>query len=386
MNKAELFREFLRELLNGLGVRDASVLANIDGNLSLEVISGFLHSVNMFLYQSYETDGMQYLSKYQAFWKENHSEILGFRIDEERCLRVASILEGIFGGGRRRFAVSADTKGLTANQIANVRFFTIIQDFKIRFRKDPYSIARQKPDLFDARNILDDFPKSVNELLSLLGADSQTDKRQKFARLCAELLVEKYRGEAFNLVETHDQSAREIISVLAHHPDPRFSRKLGFSDKKAIILVRDMIDLGVWTIRDPENLDVPSDSNTMKIALRIGILRSRIPLLASYLDVYCYQYGETDRMCRQAWRRVWERWVELPNNHRLPFPASFDYLLFNIGKNWNRPDKMPEVEKFRAISDEELSRLNPPKSISIYGKTGWESGRTNDGGGGGIMA
>jgi len=147
-----------------------------------------------------------------------------------------------------------------------------------------------------------------------------------------------------------------------------------------------MIDLGVWTIKDPENLDVPSDSNTMKIALRTGILRSRIPLIASYLDVYCYQYGETDRMCSQAWRRDWERWGELPDNHRLPFPASFDYLLFNVGKKWNKPDQMPEVGKFRAIVDKADSKLNPPKSISIYGRTGWESGRTDEGGGGGIMS
>ncbi len=364
MKRLELFREFLHELMSGLGVENAGVLGKLDANLSPEVLSSFLYSVNRFLYQSYETDREQFLSKYQAFWQENHSEILDFRIDEENCIRVASVLEEIFRGGQRQFAVSGDTKGLTPN----------------------HSVAKQRPSLFNARNILDDFPKSVNELLNLLGADSQTDKRQKFARLCAELLVGKYAGEAFNIVESHDHSAGEIISTLAHNPDPRFSKKLGFSAKKAIILVRDMIDLGVWKIKDPENLDVPSDINTMKVALRTGILRSRVPLLASYLDVYCYQYGETDRMCRQAWRRVWERWGELPNNHRLPFPASFDYLLFNVGKNWNKPDKMPEVEKFRAMSEEEHSRLNPPKSISIYGRTGWESGRTNDGRGGGIMA
>jgi hypothetical protein len=386
MKRLELFREFLHELMSELGVGDSGVLGKLDANLSPKVLSSFLYSVNEFLYQSYETDGEQFLSKYQAFWQENHSEILDFRIVEDNCLRVASILEEIYRVGQTQFAVSGDTEGLTLNQIANVRYFTIIQDFKIRFRRDPYSVAKQCPNLFDARTILDDFPKSVNELLNLLGADSQTDKRQKFARLCAELLVGKYSGEAFKIAEAHNHSAREIISALAHNSDPRFSRKLGFSAKKAIILVRDMIDLGVWKIEDPENLDVPSDINTMRVALRTGILTSRVPLLASYLDVYCYQYGETDRMCRQAWRRVWERWGELPNNHRLPFPASFDYLLFNVGKNWNKPDKMPEVKKFRGISDEEHSRLNPPKSISIYGRTGWESGRTNDGGGGGIMA
>lgn len=34
----------------------------------------------------------------------------------------------------------------------------------------------------------------------------------------------------------------------------------------------------------------------------------------------------------------------------------------------------------------EKRKLKPPKSISIKGMTGWESGSTDEGGGGGIMS
>ena len=72
--------------------------------------------------------------------------------------------------------------------------------------------------------------------------------------------------------------------------------KYGFSRKKADMFLRDMADLKVWKYKkNIEEINVMSDKNTMRIALRTGILQFRIPLLASYLDVYCYQYSLVDR-------------------------------------------------------------------------------------------
>jgi len=46
-----------------------------------------------------------------------------------------------------------------------------------------------------------------------------------------------------------------------------------------------MADLNVWTYKkNIEEINVMSDKNTMRIALRTGILQFRIPLLASYLS------------------------------------------------------------------------------------------------------
>ncbi|GFP39720.1 hypothetical protein HKBW3S47_01418, partial [Candidatus Hakubella thermalkaliphila] len=178
-------------------------------------------------------------------------------------------------------------------------------------------------------------------------------------------------------------------------------------------LLRDMADLGVWKYkRNIEKLDVMSDKNTMRVALRTGILQFRIPLLASFLDVFCYQYSMVDRLNREAWRKVWEEWGKIYNNHRPPTPASMDYLIFRLGKIACRPNKrfcLPEKEvaekkleslipqdrlifradKYCIFSDVcELERkiLNAPNSISIEGRTGWKSGKSNEGGGGGISS
>jgi len=179
------------------------------------------------------------------------------------------------------------------------------------------------------------------------------------------------------------------------------------------MFLRDMADLGVWQYkRNIEKLDVMSDKNTMRVALRTGILQFRIPLLASFLDVFCYQYSMVDRLNREAWRKVWEEWGKVSNNHRPPTPASMDYLIFRIGKIACRPHKRfcpPEKDVsekklesllpqdrlifrgnryciFSDVCQLERKILNAPNSISIEGRTGWKSGKTNEGGGGGISS
>jgi len=179
------------------------------------------------------------------------------------------------------------------------------------------------------------------------------------------------------------------------------------------MFLRDMADLRVWEYkRNIEKLDVMSDKNTMRVALRTGILQFRISLLASFLDVFCYQYSLVDRLNREAWRKVWEEWNKIPNNCRPPTPASMDYLIFRLGKIACRPNKRfcpPEkkvAEKkleslipqdrlifkddryciFSEVCQLDRKILNAPNSISIEGRTGWKSGKTNEGGGGGISS
>ncbi len=243
----------------------------------------------------------------------------------------------------------------------------------------------------------------MDELLNFLGAQSQRDKRKPWMLNSAKLLVEKYYSSAFNINNAHQGDILEIIKAL------KAEEKYGFSNKKAHMFLRDMADLGVWKYqKNVEQLDVMSDKNTMRVALRTGILQFRIPLLASFLDVFCYQYSMVDRLNREAWRRVWKEWNNIPNNHRPYTPASMDYLIFRLGKIACRPKKRfcpPEVSIkskkleslfpqdrlifnsngyciFRNICQHERKFLNTPNSISIEGRTGWKSGKTNEGGGG----
>ena len=182
----------------------------------------------------------------------------------------------------------------------------------------------------------------------------------------------------------------------------------------------------------------------MRTALRTGILRGSNPLLTSYLDVYSYQYELVTDLTSRAWRRVWERWGEIPNHHRVEGPAFFDFLLYEIlarecaglvptkqmrcrhcgsasllrsrlrtcpncgsTDTWTTrergaPDQFLDLLRrgcdfcvqggvgscvFEGIITFDRSKLSSPKSISRIGGTGWDDGfASDDEGGGGITS
>jgi len=304
--------------------------------------------------------------------------------------------------------VQLDTLGLSDEEIANVRFFTAIQDFNIdvQARANPFEFYKRHPDCFNLKKVIKN-TLLVDELLNFLQAQSQRDKRKPWMLNSARLLEEKYEGYAYKINQAHKGDVEQIVQALTSE------ERYGFSTKKAHMFLRDMADLRVWKYdKHVEKLDVMSDKNTLRIAIRTGILQFRIPLLASYLDVYCYQYSLADKFNRLAWRKVWEEWGEINDNNRPPAPASIDYLIYRLGKIACRPSKRncpPEgkvSEKkleslipqdklvfrndryciFADVCRLERKILNAPNSISIEGRTGWKSGKSNEGGGGGISS
>lgn len=372
-----------------------------------DIAARILHEVNSFFYQQRQGLSGEYISEFHKYWEKNHEKILSPRIDPSgECLAVARILEDIYS--TNAIKVQLDTLDLSKEQVANVRFFTAIQDFNIDIHSkgNPFEFFKRHPDCFNPDKIVNN-ELLVDELLNYIGAESQRDKRKPWMVNAARLLKEKYGSSAFKINSVHGGDVLEIVNALT--ADDRY----GFSVKKTHMFLRDMADLGVWRYsKNADKLDVMSDKNTMRVALRTGILQFRIPLLASYLDVYCYQYELADKMCRQAWRRVWEQWGSIPNNHRPPTPASMDYLIYRLGKTAckassrictpNHPVDDKRLESmipqdrlvfgqdryciFNPLCDPRRKILNPPNSISIMGRTGWERGRTNDGGGGGISS
>jgi hypothetical protein len=366
-----------------------------------------LAEINKFLYQKKSNLPVEYISEFHRYWEENHEKVLSPEINRSgECLAVAKVLEGIYKGNLIK--VQLDTLDLNKEEIANVRFFTAIQDFNIDFhaRTNPFEFYKRHPDCFNPEKVKDN-DLLVDELLNFLGAQSQRDKRKPWMLNAARLLVEQYDASAYKINEFCAGDVAEIVKALTAE------EHYGFSTKKAHMFLRDMADLGVWKYRkNAENLDVMSDKNTMRVALRSGILQFRIPLLASFLDVFCYQYSMVDRLNREAWRKVWEEWGRIDNNHRPPTPASMDYLVFRLGKiacKRNKricpPEKMIAEKKLESLIPQDrlifgddrycifsmvcrLERkiLNAPNSISIEGKTGWKSGKTNEGGGGGISS
>jgi len=349
----------------------------------------------------------EYISEFHKYWEANHEKVLAPHIGQEEVLKVAETLETIYANNSIK--VQLNTIGLTPEQIANVRYFTAIQDLKIDInaKMNPFQLYELQPDFFNPKKILEN-ELLVDEFLNRIGADSQRDKRKPWMQESARLLIEQYGGSAFNINSVHKGDVLQIKRALN-------VQRYGFAPKKVDMLLRDMADLAVWKYQNNiEEIDVMSDKNTMRVALRTGILQFRIPLLASYLDVYCYQYSLVDRWNVRAWREVWKIWDTIPNNHRPPTPASIDYLIYRMGKlackpsgrNRKCPPSTPAKLKwiqsqikqdqlmfdknfyciFEGICKPERKILKHPMSISIEGQTGWKSGKTNEGGGGGIQS
>jgi len=402
------FLSFLKKLLSHLNL-DLS-FDDIKKKIKdeYELAAYILNEINKFLYQKHIKLEGEYISEFHKYWEQNHEKILSPSIGKKEALEVAKVLDKIYS--KNKIRVQLNTLDLKKEEIASVRFFTAIQDFKIDINSkiNPFELYKIQPDFFIPDKILKN-ELLIDNFLNRIGADSQRDKRKPWMQESARLLKEKYNSSAFNINKVHKGDVLKIKKSLTE------AEKYGFSQKKADMFLRDMADLEVWKFtKNIEEINVMSDKNTMRIALRTGILRFRIPLLASYLDVYCYQYGLVDQWNVKAWREVWKIWDTIPNNHRPPTPASIDYLIYRMGKLACKPSvRLRRCPPSNAVKDkwlqsqipqdrlifnknnfcifEEVCRnerklLKHPMSISIFGQTGWHSGVTNEGGGGGIQS
>lgn len=380
------FRSFVLDILSSLGISQVPREDLTDNELA----AIFLNKLNRYMYQSYKVNGETYISPFEYFWEQHHLDILGIRIDDEQCFKVANALEPIYSMPQNypdlEISPPISRAGISDRAVVNIRFFTAIQDFKISIHKggrNPYLQYNETPEWFTAKSIVAN-PTHIHEFLQFLEAtQSQGDKRYKWMLEAANYLITDYKGDAYNILASHDGDAGAIREELAS------SGYLGYSYKKADMFLRDMTDWGIWSYsKNADLVDVASDANTMRVALRTGILRTRFPLLASYMDVYCYQYSSIDSYTAKAWRKVWDKWSEIPKNHRPLTPASIDYLLYKgIGKNTCKLNKRKcNSCILDTICPSETRNLKPPKSISQKGQTGWDSGATDEGGGGGIMS
>lgn len=385
---------------------DLAAVQNDEAKNDTEKARESLWLISEFLYFKTADVPSEHISAFHVWWENNAEEILGITIDDEQCRKVALVLEQHFSQAETSASYYAPSGAYSPQDIANSRFFSAAQDFGGRFRRSPFDLLTVDPDFFSPTKMQD--VSHVDTFLQHLGAEAQYDKRRDYARNGAAWLLENYDGQAFNLYESHNKSVRKLSQAMGVK-----NLGMGFSAKKTHMFVRDLFDWKVWQpAEDIHELDVASDANTMRIALRTGILRLAIPtLIPSYLDIYSPQYGLMDEKNVSAWRRVWEIWGDLPNNHRVPAPAFFDFFVYTLGKTTCRKstprclatnncskvgrDDCPAFGSdvcedghcpFKEICPEELRVLQPPKSISILGRTGWQAGQTNEGGGLGITA
>lgn len=423
--------------------------------LSLEQKRKILALLNDFLYTGQDGLGttealdqeFPYFSEYHKFWKENHRSILNPTIDEKQCVVAADVLHDILiKYGRKPFYELYDTHGLKPKEICLIRYFSANQDFRgSREFEELVEKYEKDPSIFDIRRINAD-PAGFLKKIGITSL-SQNDKREKYAKVAAQLLIGN-NIEPYGLLGLCDNDVIKVRELMMSN------RGSGFGKKKTDMFLRDMVVLNVWS--NPKNfdkIDVASDINTIKVALRSGILKTEIPVLSSFLDVFCYQYGLMDEMNALAWRRVWEIWKAKYPKESVEGPCLMDYLIYRvIGKEFckeslltfeceskehrfkwhsarNRSCQMcarrqikrsaeviqrvlpctddngylfitnsdfvsgkdpilPGIRECPFVGvchpkDPKFKKFNPPKSISILGQTGWESARTKQGEGGG---
>lgn len=424
-----------------------------DNQLTVEEARNVISQINEFLYTNYPDIGTvemlgrkyDYLSDFHIYWEKKHKEILDCRIDDAKCELVADALHDVFlKTNGRVFAELYDTCYLSAEEICAVRFFTANQDFRgSRKFAEHAEIYKDDPTVFSPEKIFSDpegFVKSIKvEKLS------QNDKRITYAKKAAQFLLNR-KCEPFDLLAYYKND------VYALRKDLIDAVGAGYGNKKADMFIRDMVVLGVWqNVKGFDKIDVASDVNTIKVALRTGIIRTAIPLVSSFLDIFGCQYAYIDEVNPKAWRRVWEIWQKKYPDNCVNSPSLMDYFVYNIigkeicrenlyvflcetGKHtfkWHssrnktcqvcarkgiKTRKAEIIERRMACTDSDAEivvssldslkafpeeqrpkncpfvaicnsnrKLEPPKSISILGQTGWTTAYTRKGDGGGWL-
>jgi len=327
-------QQFIETVNRSLGIG----LPQSWGDLSeAQIAQRFLAKVNEYFFQTYEgigyttfdEDELRYFSEFHKYWEAHHPEILDPKIDRHQAQTVATCLSaGVARYGNEILRLTQNTAGLPSRAIAQVRFFTANQDFR-EPPKEPFRKYLEDPTSFDAQEIAAD----PADFLRFLGMTrlSQTDKRLDYARNAAEFLLAN-EIEAYDIAQLMGNDAERIRDELVG------IENAGYGSKKANMFIRDMYELSVWRgLQGLDAIDVASDINTMKLALRTKILVPAVPLLSSFLDVFCHQYSFMDRMSAQAWRAVWGEWRGADPSTAPASPCQMDFLLYSIGREYCKP-------------------------------------------------
>lgn len=301
-----------------------------------EIARRFIAGVNRYFFQTHTGIGtttaldgeFRYFSEFHRFWETHHARILDARIDRQQARRAADALcSTVMHYGVGLLSVTHETHGLPASAIAQARFLSANQDWG-KPLPNPFAKYMEDPVVFRA-DVVADRPERLLRALGIAAA-GQADKRNDFARNASLFLIGR-GAVAYELPAHFDNDARLLRAALINEPN------MGYGPKKANMFIRDMVEMGVWPeLGHFDAIDVASDINTIKVALRTRILNTRMPLLSSFLDIFCHQYGYIDEMSALAWRAVWEEWTEIDPMTAPRSPSQLDFLIYRIGREFCR--------------------------------------------------
>ena len=318
--------KYLNELMEILNIKRIN-------DLTIEQARNIIRKTNEFLYTNYDGIGnttelkekmdFEFFSDYHKFWKENHEEILNPTFDNKKIDRASEVLHDLYLSNKAVYYELDKKQGLTDEQICKISFFTAPQNFRGSIDLEKcIKIYKNNNMVFDKNYIFN----NPTDFLKNIGIENkdQIEKRKKYAKECANFLI-NLECEPYEIIKKFNNDVALLKDKIINNGS------MGFGDKKANMFIRDMVVSKIWTgIKNVETLDVASDINTMKVALRTGILKTSIPLVSSFLDIFDYQYSIMDKYSALAWRRVWENWKEKYPKECIEGPYLLDYLLYGI--------------------------------------------------------
>lgn len=319
MNELDIFCKKIQHII------EKNTKLNIEG--AREIIK----NINDFLYTTYPDIGrfialereFDYFSDFHKYWHHHHKEILDCQINESNCEKVAESLHGIYQlTNGSAFTEVWDTCGLLHKDICRIRLLTANQDFRgSRNFSELVEVFSDDNYIFDERNIFDDpegFLKNIK-----VGRLAQNDKRIGYAKKIAEFLI-NHNCTPFELIHAYRNDIYALRNAL-------IASNSGYGNKKADMFIRDMVVLGIWkNVNGFDKINVASDVNTIKVALRTGVITTAIPLVSSFLDIFCSQYSYIDEMNALAWRKVWDIWRGKFPEDNISSPCLLDYFVYNV--------------------------------------------------------
>lgn len=216
-----------------------------------------------------------------------------------------------------------DTCSLDKEDVCRVRFFSAPQELRgSREFSKLAKIFKSDPSVFSSQRIFDELEGFLADIKAT--GLSQNDKRVKYEKTCAKFLLDR-SIEPYQILSYCDGDLVELRKSLIG------TIGMGFGNKKADMFLHDMVVHEVWgDYLNFEHLDVASDINTMKDALRTGIIKTAIPLVSSFIDIFCHQYVYMDEMNTVAWRRVWEIWSYKYPSECVTSPCMMDYFVYRV--------------------------------------------------------
>ena len=391
---------------------------------------------------------LSYFSDFHKFWERNHEEILGMRIDGHACTEIADALHQIYEQtGGRAFRNLYDTCGLEKADICRVRLLTANQDFRgSRKFSDFAKVFEDDPTIFDIERIIED-PDGFLAAIGVTGL-SQGDKRRRFAQQFAKF-VKEHGGEPGGLAAQFKNDLVQLRSAMIACEGAGYGNKKTDMVLRDMVVHGIWPDVTGFDSIDVAS-DINTISVALRTGILTTEIPLVSSFLDEFCYQYASVDSMNAAAWRRVWEIWRERYPEdrisspclldyfiyevvgrqfckrtlaifrCEHGHEFRWHSGQNktcQVCFKMGQRHERAiliDKvMPcedddghiAIEKteyvksglapaglkqcpFKHICDAcGKKKLQPPKSISIFGQTGWASAYANvNDGGGGLMA